>query len=128
MNVAWRSSVGIMALDPPNAVPEPSKIIMMILGLSLLSLRTGEMNLLRYICGRESRRMKYKGMGSVITQGNLRSSSVVFAMIVAVGMLPSVSHATPLFKGKDRVSHAIRVNGSSGTKTKSLFPIVFQIA
>ena len=122
MNVAWRSSVGIMALDPPNAVPEPSTIIMMILGLSLLSLRTGKMNLLRYICGRESRRMKYKGMGSVITQGNLRSSSVVFAMIVAVGMLPSVSHATPLFKGKDRVSHTIRVDGSSGTKTKSLFP------
>lgn len=36
MDAAWRSAVGILALDPPNAVPEPATLLLAFLGLALL--------------------------------------------------------------------------------------------
>ena len=39
MNAAWRSSVGILALAPTSAVPEPSTILLALLGLVLLPRR-----------------------------------------------------------------------------------------
>ena len=36
MDVAWRTSVGILALAPTNAVPEPSTLLLALIGLALL--------------------------------------------------------------------------------------------
>ena len=39
MDAAWRESVGILALDPTNAVPEPSTLLLALLGLALVPRR-----------------------------------------------------------------------------------------
>ena len=39
MDVAWRTSEGILALPPTNAVPEPSTLLLALLGLALLPRR-----------------------------------------------------------------------------------------
>ena len=36
MDAAWRTSVGILALAPTNAVPEPSTLLLALFGLALL--------------------------------------------------------------------------------------------
>ena len=39
MDAAWRESVGILALGPTNAVPEPSTLLLALFGLALLPRR-----------------------------------------------------------------------------------------
>ena len=39
MDAAWRTSVGILALAPTNAVPEPSTLLLALIGLALLPRR-----------------------------------------------------------------------------------------
>ena len=39
MDAAWRTSVGILALAPTNAVPEPSTFLLALIGLALLPRR-----------------------------------------------------------------------------------------
>ncbi|MEC8337774.1 MAG: pentapeptide repeat-containing protein [Planctomycetota bacterium] len=39
MDAAWRTSVGILAVPPTNAVPEPSTLLLALLGLALLPRR-----------------------------------------------------------------------------------------
>lgn len=36
MDAAWRESVGILALAPTSAVPEPSTLLLSLIGLALL--------------------------------------------------------------------------------------------
>ena len=39
MDAAWRTSVGILALPPTNAVPEPSTLLFALIGLALVPRR-----------------------------------------------------------------------------------------